>query len=241
MFSLLPKRAFVNDINPELINLYKTIRDYPEELIETLKEFKNDEKMFLDVRDWDLNKETYAMLSPIKKAARLIYLNRTCFNGVYRVNSKGHFNVPYAHLKKPRIVVKEEIRSLSDYFRLAMVHFSSGDFEKAVAKAKAGDFVYFDPPYDPIPGQSDFNGYCENKFGDSSLRRLVGVCKELTAKGVQVMVSNSATDNVRSFFSDECFHIHTVYAKRSINSVGTQRGKVPEFLITNYEEDSYGE
>lgn len=241
LFELAPENAIVNDANPELINLYQVVKRNPDELIEVLRTFSNDEKTYYEVRDWDLNKEAYGAIDPIRKAARTVFLNRTCFNGVFRVNSSGHFNVPYANLKNPNIVMEKEIRALSQYFNKANIEFLCGDFEKAVSKAKPGDFVYFDPPYDPIPGQSDFNGYSEKKFGDSSLSRLVRVCKELTDKGVHVMVSDSATEKVRKFFSDDRFQIHTVYARRSINSVATDRGAIEEFIITNYEEDTYGE
>ena len=241
LFELTPKTAVVNDANPELINLYKVVRDCPDELIKTLKSFENDERTFYEVRDWDVDKDHFSKLDPVKKAARTLFLNRTCYNGVFRVNSSGHFNVPYANLTNPDFVQEEAIYALSVYLKTAKVEFMCGDFEKAVSKAKAGDFVYFDPPYDPIPGQSDFNGYSKKKFGDSSLRRLVKVCKELNEKGVQIMISDSATEKVRRFFSDDCFHIYTVYARRSINSDATNRGAVAEYLITNYEIDTYEE
>lgn len=237
LFAISPKRAVINDLNGELINLYTVVKENPNELIALLETYKNDEDFYYRLRDLDLDKAAFASLTPVERAARTVYLNRTCFNGVYRVNREGHFNVPYAGLKSPNIVRKNEILAMHNYFKEIEITMRCGDFEKAVQDAKPGDFVYFDPPYDPLPGQSSFVGYTEESFPDSSLRRLVRLCDALSARGVQIMVSNSATEKVRNLFSDERYHIFTVQAKRSVNSKADQRGEIDEFIITNYEVD----
>ena len=238
LFSVAPAHAVINDLNGELMNLYSVVRDSPTQLIELLKTYPNEEQFYYLMRDIDLDKTRFSALSPIEKAARTVYLNRTCYNGVFRVNRAGHFNVPYAGLKTPNIVREEEILLMHDYFASNDVVMRCGDFEKAVQDARPGDFVYFDPPYDPLPGQSSFVGYTEEHFPDSSLRRLVSLCDELTMRGVQVMISNSATQKVRDLFSSERYNIAVVKAKRSVNSKADQRGEIDEFIITNYETDN---
>lgn len=237
LLAIAPKRAVINDLNCELINLYRVVKEHPSELIALLETYPNNEEFYYYLRDLDLDKAAFAAMSAVERAARTVYLNRTCFNGVYRVNRDGHFNVPYAGLKSPNIVRKAEIMAMHQYFEENDIVMRCGDFEKAVQDAKPGDFVYFDPPYDPLPGQSSFVGYTEESFPDSSLRRLVRLCDSLSERGVQIMVSNSATEKVRNLFSDERYHIVTVQAKRSVNSKADQRGEIDEFIITNYEVD----
>lgn len=237
LLAISPKRAVINDLNCELINLYRVVKESPEELIALLETYPNNEEFYYHLRDLDLDKTAFAAMPSVLRAARTVYLNRTCFNGVYRVNRDGHFNVPYAGPKSPNIVRRAEIMAVHQYFKENDVVMRCGDFEKAVQDAKPGDFVYFDPPYDPLPGQSSFVGYTQECFPDSSLRRLVRVCDALSEKGVQIMVSNSATDKVRKLFSDERYHITTVQAKRFVNSKADRRGAIDEFIITNYEVD----
>lgn len=237
LLATTPKRAVINDYNCELMNLYSVVKEKPDELIALLETYHNSEEFYYQLRDLDKDKTGFKALSPVERAARTVYLNRTCFNGVYRVNREGHFNVPYAGLKSPNIVRKAEILAMHRYFIDNDIVMRCGDFEKAVQDAKPGDFVYFDPPYDSLPGQQSFVGYTEESFPDSSLRRLVKLCDKLTEKGVQIMVSNSATDKVKSLFSDERYHIVTVQAKRFVNSKADGRGDTDELIITNYEVD----
>ena len=237
LLAIAPKRAVINDLNCELINLYRVVKEHPSELIALLETYPNKEEFYYYLRDLDLDKAAFAAMPAVERAARTVYLNRTCFNGVYRVNRDGHFNVPYAGLKSPNIVRKAEIMAMHQYFEENDIIMRCGDFEKAVQDAKPGDFIYSDPPYDPLPGQPSFVGYTEESFPDSSLRRLVRLCDSLSERGVQIMVSNSATEKVRNLFSDERYHIVTVQAKRSVNSKADQRGEIDEFIITNYEVD----
>ena len=237
LFAIEPKDAVINDYNGELMNLYQVVRDNPQELIDLLKTYENEESFYYRIRGLDLDKAKYDALTPLEKAARTLYLNRTCFNGIYRVNREGHFNVPYAGTTSGDIVREEAIMAVHDYLSKNRIEIRCGDFQTAVKDAKPGDFVYFDPPYDSLPGQASFVDYTGERFSDSSLKRLVRVCDDLTDRGVNVMVSNAATEKVRDLFSDERYFIDVVKAKRSVNSKADRRGEIDEFIITNYSID----
>ncbi|MDQ3743431.1 MAG: DNA adenine methylase [Acidobacteriota bacterium] len=236
LFDLQPPRAVINDANEELINCYRVVKSNPEELIRLAAEHeRNDsENYFYKIRSLDREPGLRA-LTPAQRAARVIYLNKTCFNGLYRVNGSGYFNVPYRkHVKPPQIVDPEVIRAVSRYLNEASVEIRSGDFRSAVAEAAAGDFVYFDPPYVPASKSASFTAYAPGGFGEESQRALKKLCDELTERGCCVLVSNSDTELVRDLFRNRRrYAVREVKARRNINSVGTRRGKVGELLIFN--------
>ncbi|HEX7312798.1 MAG TPA: DNA adenine methylase [Pyrinomonadaceae bacterium] len=236
LFDLQPARAVINDANRELINCYRVIKHNPEELVRLADEHeRNDSKGYFEwLRDRDREPGLHALTAE-ERAARVIYLNKTCFNGLYRVNKRGLFNVPYRkHKKPPQIVNPEVIHAVSRYLNEARVKISGGDFKRAVAAARNGDFVYFDPPYHPVSDSASFTSYASGGFGEEEQRKLKAVCDDLTARGCRVLLSNSATKFIRDLFDNpERYTVREVKARRNINSVGTGRGKVGELLIYN--------
>ena len=231
LFHLRPEDAVVNDKNLELINLYRVIQSDPEPLISELLSYGTDKDSYYRIRSLDTDRDAYSSLSPIQRAARLVYLNKTCFNGVYRINRNGEFNVPYGWREKNLSPVADRIRKVSEYFRSARIVFLSTDFEDAVLEAKEGDFVYFDPPYDVADKSKSFDGYTADGFSGNDLIRLRDLAVRLIAKGVKVMISDSDTGLVRNLFSGDMFSIHEIQAKRVINCRAEGRGAVPELLI----------
>lgn len=220
----------INDYNVELMNVYKEIRDNPEELLTTLENHKSkhNKKYFYEVRNWDRS-TGYASLSSTEKAARIIYLNRTCFNGLYRVNNKGYFNVPFGRYVRPDIVTRERILALHQYFSDNDITMCCGDFEAAVSTAQAGDTIYFDPPYDY--DDEGFTSYTASSFSRADLTRLKQLCDRLIARGCKVVVSNNDTKFVRQLFGGAQYSITSVMAKRMINCNGQRRNEVKEVLI----------
>ncbi len=233
LFHLQPRIAQVNDINSELIQMYEVIRDHVEELILALGEHPNEKDHFYQVRDWDRNKEQYKRLSKIQKAARVIYLNKTCYNGLFRVNNAGEFNTPFGHYKNPNIVNAPTLRAVSAYFQRAEITFSSTDYAKVLAGVTRGTFVYLDPPYDPVSDTANFTGYAKGGFDRSEQIRLRECCDELNRRRIRFMLSNSATDFILDQYS--AYHITMVKAKRAINSNAAKRGQVDEVVVRNYE------
>lgn len=233
LFELQPKRAYINDINPELINVYEVIRDNVDELIEELAKHKNESKYFYEVRDWDRNKEKYNSLSKVERASRIIFLNKTCYNGLYRVNNAGEFNTPFGHYKNPNIVNAPVLRAVHNYFKEADIQFTSIDYAEVLATLDRGTFVYLDPPYDPVSSSSSFTGYAKGGFNRDEQIRLRECCDDLTRRGIKFMLSNSATDFIKEQYKD--YRIITIQAKRSVNSVASKRGNVDEVVVTNYE------
>ena len=232
-FDLQPKKAFINDANKELINCYQTIKDKPDELLELTKEYQKDisKVHFYKLRELD-RKSDFNDLSDVQRAARIIYLNKTCFNGLFRVNSQGQFNVPYGDNKNPIVADEIVIGAISKYLNENSIEITNQDFEKSVSNAKKGNFIYFDPPYDPISDSSSFTGYDLSGFGKNEQRRLQNVCDSLVKRGCKVLLSNSATDFIKELYSNtEYYSIIEVAATRSINSVGASRGKINEVLI----------
>jgi len=235
LFELQPKQAIVNDSNRELINCYRVIKDNVEELIEVLKvhKAKNSKEYFDYLRERDRLKQ-YNKFSDIQKAARIIYLNKTCYNGLFRVNSKGQFNVPFGSYKNPNILDEAVLRGVNDYLNQKSVTFLNRDFAEAVKDAKKGDFVYFDPPYDPVSNTASFTGYDINGFNQNEQRRLKQVVDELTEKECYVMLSNSSTSFILDLYQDYQKTTKIVSATRSINSNALKRGKINEVLVLNY-------
>lgn len=236
LFELQPKQAIVNDINKELINLYSVIQNNVEELIYKLSDtntYSNTSECYYKIRELDREPQKYNKLTGIDRAARILYLNKTCYNGLYRVNSMGEFNSPFGSYKNPNIVNDITLKAVNKYFNESNIKFLNCDFEKTVKTAKKDDFVYFDPPYAPISKTSNFTGYNENGFGENEQIRLKELCDTLNKKGVKFLLSNSDCEFIRELYKD--YNIVTIKAKRAINSNGNNRGAVSEVLIRNYE------
>lgn len=233
LLHLQPSVARVADVNEELVNLYKVIRDQPEDLIIDLNKHKNTEEYFYEIRALDRDTDAYKKLTNVERASRVIFLNKTCFNGLYRVNNSGEFNAPFGRYKNPAINDKDTIRAVHRYLATNDFQVTNQDFEKCVQEAKKGDFVYFDPPYDPVSSSANFTGYSRGGFDRSDQERLRNVCDELHSKDVKFMVSNSSTDFIKKIYS-EYPEPHIVKAKRAINSNGNDRGNVDEVIICNY-------
>lgn len=232
LFSVQPSKAVVNDLNADLITVYEVIRDSVEELVESLKKHENTSVYFYAIRDMDRDKEIYQGMSKVEKASRLIYLNKTCFNGLFRVNSSGEFNSPFGHYKNPNIVNESVLRAVSKYFNASKISFYSEDFEQTLQRIGKGSFVYLDPPYDPVSDTASFTGYNKRGFGRDEQSRLKLCCDELTRRGIKFMLSNSATDFIRTLYQD--YNITVVKAKRMINVDTSKRGAIEEVLIRNY-------
>lgn len=233
LFDLQPKKALVNDINSDLILVYTVIRDSVDELIQRLERFENTSEAFYTVRDWDRDRDKYEALSDIERAARIIYLNKTCYNGLYRVNNAGEFNSPFGNYKNPNIVNAPVLRAVSAYFNAAEITFSTVDYAELLQNVRRGTFVYLDPPYDPVSDTSSFTGYARGGFTRDDQIRLRECCDELNRRGVRFMLSNSATDFIKEQYAD--YNITIVQAKRAINSVASKRGDVDEVVVRNYE------
>ena len=234
LFDLAPENAVINDSNEELINVFNVLcndKKYSK-MCRYLNKFerKHDEEFYYEIRNIDRNKKKFNKLNDSKRAARTIYLNKSCFNGLYRVNSKGEFNVPFGKKTKVNTYDGENLLNVHSYLTLNNISILCTDFEDAVSTAKEGDFVYFDPPYDS--DTSTFNSYTEDGFNKDEQRRLAKVFKELDKKGVKVMLSNHNTTLIKELYKDYNFYV--IEAKRSINSNGKKRGKVEEVIITNY-------
>lgn len=229
-FELQPKKAVINDYNAELINVYTTVRDLPEELIKKLEEHNsnNSEDYYYEMRALDRTLE-YATLSSIDKAARILYLNKTCYNGLYRVNSSGQFNSPYGKYKNPNIVNATTIRAMSKYLRNPKITIKQGDYRDALKGLRQGAFVYLDPPYMPISTSSSFTGYTENGFSYEQQVALKRECDRLKEKGIAFLQSNSDCEAIRDLYTG--YDIRTLQAKRNINSDGNKRGEISEVLI----------
>lgn len=211
------------DINPELINAYTTVRDRVETLIVLLASFQNDEAFYYRVRAQDPR-----ALDPIQRAARLIYLNKTCFNGLFRENRSGHFNVPYGHYKSPLICAPEDLRAASRALRGVAIELSA--FDELEHAAQPGDFVYCDPPYAPTSRTASFTTYSSGGFTDEDQARLGRLVERLGARGVSVLLSNSAVP--LTYATYRALRVEHVAAKRAINCRGDRRGEVAELLVS---------
>jgi len=227
-FDLLPKEGYLSDLNKELVTTYNVIKNDVEGLIKSLKKHKINKEYFLKVRTQDPK-----FLSDLNVASRFIFLNRTCFNGMYRVNSKGGFNVPFGKYSNPLICDEDNLKKVSK--ALQYVEIKHQDYKGVLKKAKKGDFVYFDPPYYPVSKTASFTSYTAESFLDKEQIELRDTVLELNKRGCFVMLSNSDTpfiNKIYSGFKEIC--ISKVEAGRAINSNGSGRGKITEVLITNY-------
>jgi DNA adenine methylase (dam) len=233
LFKLQPTTAYINDTNEELINLYEIIRDDVDSLISELENHKNTSEYFYSVRDWDRNESKYNKLSKVKKAARVIYLNKTCYNGLFRVNNAGEFNVPFGYYKSPNFVNAPVLKAVHSYLNSAKIRITCGDYYDMVTKLPRGSFVYFDPPYDPVSSTANFTGYTKGGFSKEEQIRLKECCDELTNRNIKFMLSNSSTDFIKNLYNN--YNITTVKAKRAINSNSSKRGEIDEVVVRNYE------
>jgi DNA adenine methylase len=246
LFDLKPKDAFINDINFEISNLYKVLSDKEKTftLIDKLNEIQSKHNQFNDlekasdfyysIRHQDRELE-YKNKDDVEVMVRTIYLNKASFNGIYRLNSEGYFNVPFNNKINLNLFDKNNLIDINDYLRHNKITIYNTDFVEAVREAKKGDFVYFDPPYDEIQDKKSFVGYSKTGFSKKDQIRLADLFKELDKKGVFVMLSNHNTEFIRNLYKE--YRINIVLAKRIINSKGNGRGQVEEVIITNYEKD----
>ncbi len=222
-----PSRVILSDLNEELINCYEVVRDDVHPLIERLQHHKENHsrEYYYRVRGMQV-----ADLSPLERAARLIFLNKTCFNGLYRVNSKGKFNVPFGKYKNPPICDQDNLIAVSEILQNVEIHLR--DFGDCVQDAGERCFVYLDPPYHPLSVTANFTSYTRHPFAIEEQQRLARVFADLTAQGAYVMESNSDCAEIRSLYQD--YRLETVQASRAINSRGDRRGPISELLILNY-------
>ncbi|HOJ76689.1 MAG TPA: DNA adenine methylase [Bacillota bacterium] len=231
LFDIRPEKAVINDLNSELINCYRIIKENLDELLIDLAKHCNDVDYYYQIRDLDRQPQFNGM-SAVERASRIIYLNKTCYNGLFRVNSEGQYNVPFGRYKNPRIVDEGLLRSISSYLNQNDIKILNTDFAEATGEAQAGDFIYFDPPYDPVSNTASFTGYNLSGFGREEQVRLRDHFKTLDQKGCFVLLSNSATEFIYELYRN--YKIVTVTANRAINSKADGRGKVAEVLIMNY-------
>lgn len=226
-FHLSPAVAYLSDYNDELVNMYSVIQTEVDRLIEDLARHKNDEEYYYSIRAADVG-----ALSAVERASRLIYLNKTCFNGLYRVNKKGRFNVPFGRYKRPRILDAELLLAAHKALQGAKI-FRAG-FESVLDNARPGDFVYFDPPYFPISRTSSFTDFTSLAFGPKEQEKLADVFQQLDRRGCLAMLSNSDTPFIRELYRQYGRGVIAMTANRSINSKGDRRGPVGELLVCNW-------
>ncbi len=231
-FTLQPARAVVNDSNPELINCYAVVRDEVEDLIAALEEHKarSSSEHYYAVRAWDRSPE-YRQRPAVERAARVIYLNKLCYNGLFRVNRRGEFNVPFGRHANPAIFDVRVLRAVSAYLRSNAIELRCEDFAIATRDATCGDAIYFDPPYDPISPTALFTSYAAGGFGKAEQERLRAHVDELAARGCRIVLNNAYTPYIATLYAG---YPHTVVgAARAINSDAARRGDVDEILVTN--------
>lgn len=237
LFCLQPNKAVINDCNEELINVYQMIKNFPDDLIEVLIQHRDNscEQYYYEIRALDRDKEAYAQLSDVERAARIIYLNKTCYNGLFRVNSLGEFNSPWGRYANPNITNETTIRALHNYFNKAKITIKCGDYRETLKGVRKGAFVYLDPPYMPISESSSFTGYTAGGFDERQQIALKEQCDILNSRGVKFLLSNSACPFIEELY--KAYKIEHVRAKRAINSKADKRGAVEEVLVRNYEPD----
>lgn len=226
-FYLQPTNACLADVNEKLVELYRVVQNNVEALIEALKVHRNEKDYYYRIRAQEPTR-----LTSIQRAARLIFLNKTCFNGLYRENRKGQFNVPFGRYENPTICDAERLRASSR--ALQGVELRVADFEEVVADASPGDLIYFDPPYAPLSTTSNFTSYNKHGFGFDDQKRLAETFQQLTARGCLVMLSNSSAPVIYELYGGLGYNLIEIAARRSINSRADGRGAIKELLITNF-------
>ncbi len=230
LFYLKPDFSIIIDINKDLINCYKVIKNNVKDLIDLLKTQKNEKSYYYKIRALDRDEEKFIKLSNIEKASRIIYLNRCCYNGLYRVNSKGQFNVPFGKYKNPNFCDEENLIAVSKV--LENVKIIHGSFDTCLDYAEKDDFIYFDPPYYPISKTSSFTSYTKENFGENSQQKLFNVFKRLDERDCKLMLSNSYSEYIKNLYKD--YKIITLDARRAINCNAEKRGNINVLLILNY-------
>ena len=235
LFELAPNQASINDRNAELVLAYNVVKNNVEELIVELKKhaLNNSKDYYLDIRSMDRDDRLNG-LTDVERAARLLYMLRVCFNGLYRVNSKNQFNVPYGSYKNPKIVDEDNLREVSAYLNKHNVTITNLDFEEASKNITKGDLVYLDPPYAPLSKTESFTSYTADGFSSNDQVRLRDLFIELTNRGAYVILSNSSANLVYELYQPYAKQIIEVDATRMINSKASNRGAVKEVLITNF-------
>lgn len=231
-FSRQPRKARLNDVNAEIINVYETVRDDVEAVVADLKKHKNNPEYYYAVRNLDRDGAKYAKLSRARRASRILYLNKTCYNGLYRVNRAGEYNVPFGRYANPDIVNAGTLRAVSAYLREAGIVFSSTDYAETLAALPKGAFVYLDPPYLPVSETANFTAYAKGGFGPDEQVRLKECCDRLDRRGIRFMLSNSAAGFIRELYG--AYRVDVVLARRAVNSAATKRGAVEEVVVRNY-------
>lgn len=231
-FYLKPQKAIISDYNYELINVYEMVKNNVEELIADLKKHQNTSEYYYEIREIDRN-PLFHQLSEIEKASRIIYLNKTCYNGLYRVNNSGEFNSPFGKYRNPNIVNEPVLRAVSGYLNSRSIQILHGDYAQALDKISEKSFVYLDPPYHPISETANFTGYVQGGWSEKDQCRLRDVCDQLNRKNIKFLLSNSSSAFIKELYGQ--YHIHTIRANRTINSNAEKRGPVDEVLICNYE------
>ena len=236
LFDLLAKKpnlkCSISDLNSDLVLAYVTIRDKLGRLIESLENHsknyhKDSTNYYYEVRKQEPKTQ-------IEKVSRLLFLNKTCFNGLYRVNSKGKFNVPMGRYTNPNIVNSENLTIASKFLQSEKIKISCRDFESILKDAKKGDFVYFDPPYQPVSDTANFTSYTHRDFTEDDLQRLADLANQLNSKGCHVLLSNSNSKIVKNYFSEKHWSVSEINANRAINSNSQKRTGHKEVLIKNY-------
>ena len=222
----LISKGYLSDINWELIDTYTAVRDNTDAVLARLSTFRHTKNFFYNLRARDPRR-----MKLVNRAARMIYLNKTCYNGLYRVNSKGLFNTPFGRYKNPTYRDPDNLHAVAQ--ALSKVSLQRQPFDVVIENAQPGDFVYFDPPYVPLSATENFTAYYKDGFTHNDQLRLRDMACELSRKGVYVMMSNSSAESVHKMYQEH-FHLTKILARRAINSNPEKRGKTPEFLITNY-------
>ena len=228
-FRLQPRAAVLSDINAEMVACYSAVKRHPEKVIRALErhESQHDEAYYYTMRHgWNHSR---AGLDLIERAAAFIYFNKTCYNGLWRVNASGEFNVPIGRYVRPAIVNAEALRAASQ--ALGKAKLRNAPFEQVLDEAEAGDFVYFDPPYHPVSATACFTSYTAQRFDMFDQERLAEIFRELDQRGCAVMLSNSDTPFIRRLYAG--YRVHRVYCNRAINSKAAERAAVPEVIVTN--------
>jgi DNA adenine methylase len=230
-------RALLADKNAELVTLYQVIKDDVEPLIDRLHGYQDDYYRLDDDRRRERFYQVRALdsstLTPVERGARLLFLNRTCFNGLWRVNASGRFNVPFGKYASPRILDVEVLRAAHEALEVAEIHLA--DFSVVTKKLERGDFAYFDPPYVPVSKTANFTAYASDPFGPKEQERLATELARLKKAGVHAMLSNAATAEMKALYVRHGFVVDSIQAARSINSDPSKRGDVTELVVTTYD------
>jgi len=231
LFGLTPDRVNVSDINPELINTYLVVKNNPKELIKILEKHNtlNTQEYYYQIRELDRIENFNSVYSPEERAARFIYLNKTCFNGLYRQNQSGFFNSPWGYYDSPKILDAVTLKNVSQYLNKAQAVITNEGYVESLINVGVNDFVYLDPPYVPLTDTSNFVQYSKTGFPLAEHKNLAKVAKELDDRKALVLISNSDTPLVRELYKD--FVIKPIQVTRSISASSLSRKKVGEVLI----------